>query len=140
MIFSSEYPSSKTRQLQLTRPEPPTIKSEYPFILMLPMAERDGPRLGLGVSPVIQIYNILNIVDLLEYVEEVSEGSGREIFVDFLFCFHPDFMVYTRTLDLERRQNFANSLPDLAYLLKEAGYTGEEFQGLQETAQPLSAL
>ncbi len=150
------------------------------------MAHEGGARLGLGISPVIQIYNILNVVDLLEYAEEVMEETGREIIVDFLFCLHPDFLdivhlpdnikheaiarledfkmssqvyrsqqeksffmkngidstikrlqmslgqenpqmirdflSYTKTLDEERRQDMRASLPELTFLLKEAGY------------------
>lgn len=150
------------------------------------MAAEGGRRLNLGISPVIQIYNILNIVDLLEYAEEVSLETGREILVDFLFCLHPDFLdivhlpdnvkiealrrinefkkvsrvyktksekafflkngldslvtrltssmgqensemirdflSYTKTLDKQRRQSLNDSMPELCFLLEEAGY------------------
>ena len=154
------------------------------------LAQQGGRRVALGISPVIQIYNILNIVDLLEYAEEVMEESGRKIIVDFLFCLHPDFLDivhlpdnikkeaisrleefkmssqvygkktkeaffltngvdstitrltqsmgqenremvndfirYSRTLDLERKQSMKDCLPELVFLLEEAGYRYEE--------------
>lgn len=151
----------------------------------------EGKRnIQLGISPVIQIYNVLNIVDLLEYAEEVMQESGREIIVDFLFCLHPDFLdivhlpdsvkeeallrledfklssptyrsgsrisffmkngidsmitrikqsmgkenpemirdflSYTKTLDLQRKQSLIETLPELVFLLEEAGYSYED--------------
>lgn len=46
----------------------------------------------MGVTPVIQIYNILTIVDLLEYIESVSAASGRDINVDFLYATDPPYI------------------------------------------------
>ncbi len=46
----------------------------------------------IGVTPVIQIYNILTIVDLLEYIESVSASSGRDINVDFLYATDPPYI------------------------------------------------
>ncbi len=160
------------------------------------MADKAGKRLSLGISPVIQVYNILNIVDLLEYAEEVGENSNREILVDFLFCLHPDFLdvihlpdnikneallrleefkkvskvyrsrsktsfflrngvdslvnrlrqsmgaenpkmvhdfiFYTKTLDHQRKQSFSENLPELKFLLEEAGYEYDSIAALGE--------
>jgi len=162
------------------------------------MAREGGTRLALGISPVIQIYNILNIVDLLEYSEEVGQEANREILVDFLFCLHPDFLdvihlpdnikqealhrleeykqtskayksrsktsffltngvdslvtrlekslgkenpemvndfiKYTKTLDKERRQSFEETLPELHFLLEEAGYNFAETKAMTEAS------
>lgn len=48
--------------------------------------------IGLGFSPVIQIYNILNITDLLNYVEDLSMEYNHDILIDFLYCFSPEFL------------------------------------------------
>jgi pyruvate-formate lyase-activating enzyme len=46
----------------------------------------------VGVTPVIQVYNILGITDLLDYVESVSNSSGRDINVDFLYATDPPYI------------------------------------------------
>ncbi len=162
------------------------------------LAKQGGRRVALGISPVIQIYNILNIVDLLEYAEEVMEEFNRDIIIDFLFCLHPDFLDiihlpdnikiealarleefkmssqtyakktdksfflrngvdstitrleksmgqenpemikdfirYSRTLDQERRQSMRDCLPELVFLLEEAGYSYDDQPSMVEMA------
>lgn len=56
------------------------------------LANHPSKNIGLGVSPVIQIYNVLAIVPLLDFVEELEVSSGREILVDFLYCLDPKFL------------------------------------------------
>ena len=46
----------------------------------------------MGVTPVIQVYNILTITELLEYVEKSILQSGKKIIVDFLYATHPNFI------------------------------------------------
>ena len=46
----------------------------------------------MGVTPVIQVYNILTIVDLLEYVEKMMMQYNKKISVDFLYATHPKFI------------------------------------------------
>lgn len=149
---------------------------------------------SLGISPVVQIYNILNMVELCEYAEEVMLENKMEILVDFLFCFSPsfldiailpdnvklralekleefkprslsyngkghqlffmkdgidsmitrlrqtmgqenpkqmlDFVQYTKTLDVQRKQSFSEAFPELNGLLLEAGYDVASSRGL----------
>lgn len=40
---------------------------------------------GLGVSPVVQVYNLLDMVDLLEWAEGIWQETDREILIDFLY-------------------------------------------------------
>lgn len=150
------------------------------------LASETKMNLTLGVSPVIQIYNILNITELLDYVETQAIKYNREILIDFLFCFSPpfldiihlpkaikliaikrleefkarshfygkdtrlsfyvtnginstiqrlndhldlenskmlgDFLTYTKTLDTNRKQNFASTFPELNKMFIECGY------------------
>lgn len=46
----------------------------------------------MGVTPVIQVYNILTIVDLLEYIEKMMKQYNKKISVDFLYATHPKFI------------------------------------------------
>ncbi len=46
----------------------------------------------IGVTPVLQIYNILNIVELLDYVESISISSSRDINIDFLYATDPVYI------------------------------------------------
>lgn len=43
----------------------------------------------LGVSPVVQIYNIFDIDKIIDYVFMVNEKYDRNIFIDFLIDTHP---------------------------------------------------
>lgn len=54
-----------------------------------------GSNLALGFSPVIQIYNILSITRLLDYVEDLMLKHNKTFLIDFLFCFHPDFLDFS---------------------------------------------
>jgi organic radical activating enzyme len=130
------------------------------------------PNVNLGVSPVIQVYNILDCHNILEYIDRVSKEYKKDISVDFLINDHPSFLdvtivskdirkkgitnlkgfsethlveneitrnsihgiinlfekplhedserlyhqfvVYTKTLDKRRKEDFATSLPELA--------------------------
>lgn len=51
-----------------------------------------GPRVSVGVTPVVQAYNALDLVPLLEYVDGLERSSGRSIRVDLLDCRHPAFL------------------------------------------------
>ena len=44
---------------------------------------------NLGISPVVQIYNIFNIDQIIDYVYEVNQKYNRNIFIDFLIDTHP---------------------------------------------------
>ena len=46
----------------------------------------------MGVTPVIQVYNVLTIVDLLEYIEKMMMQFNKKISVDFLYATHPKFI------------------------------------------------
>lgn len=46
----------------------------------------------IGITPVIQVYNILNIADLLRYVESVALTSRSDINVDFLYATDPPYI------------------------------------------------
>ena len=46
----------------------------------------------LGVTPVLQAYNILNITDLLRYIESLVVKHRRDINVDFLYLLSPSFL------------------------------------------------
>jgi len=50
------------------------------------------PNVHIGISPVIQIYNILDVDKILEFAEEVSHIIGKVVDVDFLLCFHPTYL------------------------------------------------
>ena len=51
-----------------------------------------GDRVGIGISPVIQAYNVLDIVPLLDFAEDMMEKYDKKILVDFLSCYHPPFL------------------------------------------------
>ena len=46
----------------------------------------------LGISPVVQVYNIFNLVDLLKYIEDVKTKFDRDIHIDFLLNTHPELL------------------------------------------------
>lgn len=46
----------------------------------------------IGITPVVQVYNILNIVDLLRYVESVALEANSDINVDFLYATDPPYI------------------------------------------------
>lgn len=56
------------------------------------LLESSSGNIGLGFSPVIQIYNILSLDKLLDYVETLILRYDKDILIDFLFCFYPDFL------------------------------------------------
>lgn len=66
-----------------------TIDRNFKTLLQTPKNIR------IGVTPVVQIYNILNITDLLKYIEELGKSYDREIAVDFLYATHPEFLDIT---------------------------------------------
>jgi MoaA/NifB/PqqE/SkfB family radical SAM enzyme len=49
-------------------------------------------KVKLGVTPVIQIYNILEITNLLDYVEEMAVKHSKSINVDFLYATSPVYI------------------------------------------------
>ncbi len=73
----------------------------------------------VGVTPVIQVYNILTITDLLDYVEKQMMKYSRTISVDFLYATHPKFLdisilpVNIRQLAASRLEKFKKK--SLAY-------------------------
>lgn len=48
--------------------------------------------INLGVSPVVQIYNIFDLDKIIDYVADVSERFERKIFIDFLIDTHPRYL------------------------------------------------
>lgn len=56
------------------------------------LAKYGGNNIGLGISPVIQVYNILDIIPLLEWVEKITYETEKDILVDFLYCKSPKFL------------------------------------------------
>lgn len=44
----------------------------------------------VGITPVVQIYNILTITNLLEYVDKMTMMCSKAINVDFLYATHPE--------------------------------------------------
>jgi glutamate-1-semialdehyde 2,1-aminomutase len=46
----------------------------------------------LGVSPVVQIYNIFDIDKIIDYVADVNARYNRNIFIDFLIDTHPKYL------------------------------------------------
>lgn len=49
---------------------------------------------SIGISLVLQSYNILSLTNLLNYGEEILQDFGREIHFDFLTAFRPSFLDY----------------------------------------------
>ena len=56
------------------------------------LLEMGGDKIGIGISPVIQAYNVLDIVPLLNFSEDMMVKHDKIIMVDFLTCFHPSFL------------------------------------------------
>ncbi len=48
--------------------------------------------INLGVSPVVQIYNIFDLDKIIDYVADVNERFERKIFIDFLIDTHPKYL------------------------------------------------
>ena len=46
----------------------------------------------IGVTPVVQSYNVLDITDLTGFVEYCHKETGRNINVDFLYCLSPKYL------------------------------------------------
>ena len=44
---------------------------------------------NLGISPVVQIYNIFDIHKIIDYICDVNEKYNKKIFIDFLINTHP---------------------------------------------------
>jgi pyruvate-formate lyase-activating enzyme len=63
-----------------------TIDRNFRTLVTLPR------NVQIGVTPVIQVYNILGITDLLEYIESVSNSSRRDVNVDFLYATDPPYI------------------------------------------------
>jgi pyruvate-formate lyase-activating enzyme len=64
------------------------------------------PNVHIGISPVIQIYNILDVDKILEFAEEVSHIIGKVVDVDFLLCFHPTYLDPSNLPDRVRDKAF----------------------------------
>lgn len=56
------------------------------------LLEKSSHNVGLGFSPVIQAYNILYLPELLDYIESLVLKYKRDILVDFLHCYSPEFL------------------------------------------------
>tara|TARA_B110000858_G_scaffold190067_1_gene237543 strand:+ start:4509 stop:5828 length:1320 start_codon:yes stop_codon:yes gene_type:complete len=50
------------------------------------------PNIHLGISPVVQVYNIFNLPILLEYIEGLKKTYDKNIHVDFLLNTHPSLL------------------------------------------------
>lgn len=74
-----------------------------------------GGNVGIGVTPVIQIYNTLDIVDLLEHIELIDRQTEKEILIDFLYCNDPPFLHpnlipdEARKIAIERLEKFKSN-------------------------------
>ena len=77
-----------------------------------------GP-LQIGVTPTIQVYNVLSITDLLEYVERVSLEAGKSVNLDFLYVTDPPYLDI-RILSPSIRQIALGKV--LAYLAKSSDF------------------
>ena len=64
------------------------------------------PNVRIGMSPVIQIYNILHVDKLLDFAEEVSHKIGKVVDVDFLLCVHPTYLDPSNLSDRVRDKAF----------------------------------
>lgn len=56
------------------------------------LAEQGWGNIGLGISPVVQVYNILDLDKVLDFAETIMREYDRPVIVDFLFCFSPTFL------------------------------------------------
>ncbi len=63
-----------------------TIDKNFRKLVQLPK------NVQIGVTPVVQVYNILTITKLLDYVEEIALNSERDINVDFLYATDPSYL------------------------------------------------
>ncbi len=50
-----------------------------------------GRKVQIGVTPVVQIYNILDLVPLMEYIDALSASATQELNVDFLYANSPSY-------------------------------------------------
>jgi len=69
------------------------------------------PNVKLGLTPTVQVYNILNLVDVLRYVDQLNDKYRNNIFVDFLINVHPYHLSATILPDhikLRARQQLEN--------------------------------
>ncbi len=63
-----------------------TIDKNFRKLVKLPK------NVQIGVTPVLQIYNVLTITRLLDYIESIALESGRDINVDFLYATDPTYI------------------------------------------------
>ncbi len=72
------------------------------------------PNVKLGLTPTVQVYNILNLVDILRYVDGLNQKYNNDIFVDFLINVHPNHLSPTilpdsiKSIAKEKLQAYAN--------------------------------
>lgn len=64
---------------------------------------RIGKPVQIGVTPTVQVYNVLNIVELLEYIEQTTRELGQTVNVDFLYVTDPPFLDIRILPDSTRR-------------------------------------
>lgn len=63
-----------------------TIDRNFKKLVQLPS------NVQIGVTPVLQIYNVLTITRLLDYIEAVATDSKRDLNVDFLYATDPTYI------------------------------------------------
>ncbi len=63
-----------------------TIDKNFRKLVKLPS------NVQIGVTPVLQIYNVLTITRLLDYIESIAQETGRDLNVDFLYATDPNYI------------------------------------------------
>jgi len=62
------------------------------------------PNITLGITPTVQVYNILNLVEILNWVDRLNAKYKKNIFVDFLINTHPSHLAITILPDNIKQQ------------------------------------
>lgn len=47
------------------------------------------PNVHLGITPTVQVYNVLDLVNIMKWVDSLNKKYNKEIFIDFLINVHP---------------------------------------------------
>jgi MoaA/NifB/PqqE/SkfB family radical SAM enzyme len=69
------------------------------------------PNVELGITPTVQVYNVLNLIDILEWVESMNKRFQSNVFIDFLINVHP-YHLAVNILPEELRFAVADRLED----------------------------
>jgi MoaA/NifB/PqqE/SkfB family radical SAM enzyme len=78
------------------------------------LSRLSGFNFELGISTVVQVYNILDLTDLFDFAEEISAQFGIIVHFDLMFCMNPLFLdvkILPSNIKLEairRLQSFAS--------------------------------